>query len=142
MTFPRVAALCFAVSLLSWQVALAAPFMQTIYTCSLAVTRNQSLIPDEVVILVGKADGAVLVFDPIIRHFMNNPISAEVIIDTSNRLTLRWNVKRVNKVKPSDMPTLAYTAKLTRNDNRIAIGATPLGYDNDFYADGVCNVQN
>lgn len=142
MVLARFAAITFASFVLSAYMAPAAPPKQTIYTCALSVTRNQSWIPDQVVISVNDADGAVLVFDPIIRYFMSNPIPARVVKNTSDRLTLKWNVKRVNKVKPNDMPTMVYTAKLTKNDNRIAINATPLGYDNGFYADGLCKVKH
>lgn len=142
MTPTRIAAFWCVVSLMSAQAAVASPSKQTIYTCTLAVTKNQSWIPDQVVISVNKADGAVLVFDPIIRHFMSNPIPAKVVTETSERMTLKWNVKRVNKVEPNNMPTMVYTAKFTKNDNKIAINATPLGYDNRFFADGVCKVKN
>lgn len=138
----RTASVCFAYAICVAPMALAAPPQQTIYTCVLSVTRNQIWIPDQVVISVNKADGAVLVFDPIIRYFMSNPISAKVVVDTAARLTLKWNVTRINKVRPSNLPTIVYTAKLTRADNRIAINATPLGFDNRFYADGVCKIRD
>lgn len=121
--------------------AMAAPPKQTIYTCSLKVAKNQSWVPEEVVVIVNKTDGKVLVFDPIIRYFMTNPIPAKVVVNTADRLTLKWTVKRINKVKPSNAPNFNYVAKITKKDKRIAIDGTPMGYDNRFYSDGVCKVK-
>lgn len=122
--------------------AMAKSTKLTLHICTLKVSQNQIWGPDHVVIEIHKSDGKVLVFDPLIRHFMNNPIQAEVVIYTPDRFTLKWNLNRVNKVRPYTMPTIVYTAKLTKKDNRIAINVTPLGYDSHFYADGICKVQD
>lgn len=134
-------ALAFCAALILAPLPGAAAPKQTIYSCSLKVARNQNWVPDQLVVSIGRSDGKVLVFDPLISYFMNAPIRAKVVVDTADRLTLKWHLQRINKVKPNNMPTMVYTAKLTKSDQRITITVTPLGYDRRFYADGVCNVQ-
>lgn len=138
MSFVRV--FC-AVLMLASPAGAAAP-KQTIYTCSLKVTRNQNWVPDQLVVSIGASDGKVLVFDPLISYFMTTPIPAKVVVDTADRMTLKWHLKRINKVKPNNMPTMVYTAKLNKSAKHIAISVTPLGYDNRFFADGTCKLQD
>lgn len=141
MILNRIAAAACATCILVAPPAFASGSKQTIYTCNLKVNRSQSWIPNQVVISVNNSDGKVTVFDPIIRHFMTNPISAKVVVNTAERLTVKWTMKRINKVKPDSVPNFEYVAKINKNDQRIAIYGTPLGYDNRFYSDGVCIVK-
>lgn len=113
--------------------ALAKP---VIYTCSLSVADRQSWVPTEIVLA---RDGAtVTVFDPIIQHFMGAPVSATIAVDTPERLTVQWQVRRIKKVEPRSTPNFDYSAQIQLVDNTISIRATPAGYDNRFWAQGKC----
>ena len=114
MILNRVTVTFCAVILLAAPAASAAPANQTLYTCTLQVAKVQNWIPKQVVISVNKADGKVAVFDPIIRYFMTNPIPAEVVVNTAERLTVKWTVKRINKVEPRSTPNFNYVAKITK----------------------------
>lgn len=135
------AAICAGFFLISTPVLAAGP-KQTVYSCTLQVTRNQGWVPKQFFISISDTDSEVLVFDPIIRYFMGKPIRAKRVVDTPERLTLKWNLKRILKVEPSDLPLITYTAKLTKKDKRIVIEANPVGVELSFIASGVCKLEH
>jgi hypothetical protein len=113
--------------------ALAKPL---IFTCSMSIPKGEMGVPPEIVF--AQEGDKITVYDPFIRHFMGEPITGKPAVNTSDRLTVKWQLKRIKKVEPY-IPTIDYTAQLQLIDNTVSIRVVPRGDYVEFWAQGKCS---
>jgi hypothetical protein len=122
--------------------ALAAPAQARItqYECRFAYekARGGGWIPEIVVVTDNEATGEIIAFDPLIRHFVGNPIKARRSSQSAARVTYVWTLDARNKGQSSRM---TYTLSYHANGQPARMRAQPGGYDNTWTGDGRCTVS-
>lgn len=124
--------------LLAASPALAKPVT---YTCNLAVAAAQGWVPEQVVIRFDPADKSVLVNDPLIMHFVGEPVAGRVKTDNATRITFAWDLEMIKNQAGQVAPKFLYRATIAKADNSVRISAIPAGYSNTFEAGGTCSLQ-
>jgi hypothetical protein len=125
-------------ALLAATPALAKPVT---YSCTLDVPASQSWVPAQVVIRYDKAAKSVVVNDPLIQHFVGEPVEGRVKTDNATRITFAWDLDMVKNQDGQIAPKFLYRATITKADNSVRISAIPAGYSNTFEAQGKCDLQ-
>jgi hypothetical protein len=112
----------------------------TIYDCKFATgtARDGNWIPTVLVLRHDTATGKVVVFDPIIKHFIGNPIDARLSEETSQRRTFTWVVDARNTPSERQSARMAYWLNYYVNGRPARMIAKPSGYDNEWTGDGTC----
>ena len=111
------------------------------YQCRLEVSQANGWVPDQVVILHEPGTKTALVNDPIIRHFVKEPVEAKVVTENDKRITFQWKLKMVKNNAQQVAPQFTYRATVMKADKSIRINATPAGYSNFFEAGGTCSAK-
>lgn len=130
--------LCLAIALSAPTPALAAP---VIYSCQLDVPVSQGWVPEQVVIRFDPATKSVVVNDPLIQHFVGEPVAGRVKTDNASRITFAWDLEMVKNQDGQIAPKFLYRATVSKADNSIRISAIPAGYSNTFEAGGTCSLK-
>jgi len=100
--------------------------------------RSGGWIPDMLILTEDDVKGEIMVFDPLIKHFIGTPIKAKLSARTKVRSTYSWEVKMENKGKHTRM---AYTLSYRSNGQPATMSARPGGYRDSFSAEGTCKVS-
>lgn len=111
------------------------------WLCRLDVPRSQAWVPDQLVIQLEPGADTGLVNDPIIRHFVGQPLPARVETDNARRITLRWKLDMVRNASGQVAPQFIYRATVQKGTLDIRVTAIPAGYSNVFEAGGKCAPQ-
>lgn len=130
--------LCLAIAFASATPALAEP---VIYTCQLDVPASQTWVPEQVVIRFDRGSKSVVVNDPLIQHFVGEPVAGRVKTDNASRITFAWDLDMVKNQNGQIAPKFLYRATVSKADNSIRISAIPAGYTNTFEAGGTCSLK-
>jgi hypothetical protein len=121
---------------------MAAPALAKItqYECRFAYekARGGGWIPEIVVVTDNEATGEIIAFDPLIRHFVGNPIAARRSSQSAARVTYVWTLDARNKGQSSRM---TYTLSYFANGQPARMRAQPGGYDNTWSGDGSCKLS-
>jgi hypothetical protein len=131
-------AFCLGFAFVAATPVLAAP---VIYTCQLDVPASQGWVPEQVVIRYDAADKSVVVNDPLIQHFVGEPVAGRVKTNNASRITFAWDLEMVKNQDGQIAPKFLYRATVSKADNSIRISAIPAGYSNTFEAGGTCSLQ-
>jgi hypothetical protein len=127
-----LAALCAAAP------ALAKPVT---YSCTLDVPESQSWVPEQVVIRFDPDTKSVVVNDPLIVHFVGEPVAGRVKTNNASRITFAWDLDMVKNQDGQIAPKFLYRATVAKADNSVRITAIPAGYSNTFETAGKCDLQ-
>ena len=100
--------------------------------------RGGGWIPTMLILTEDDVKGEIIVFDPLIKHFIGTPIKARLSARTKVRSTYSWEVKTANKGQYARM---AYTLSYRSNGQPATMSARPGGYRNSFSAEGTCKVS-
>lgn len=111
------------------------------YQCRLEVAQADGWVPDQVVILHEPGAKTALVNDPLIRHFLKEPVEAKVTTDNDKRITFEWKLKMIKNRAGQVAPQFIYRATVQKADRSIRIKAIPAGYPNFFEAGGTCSAK-
>lgn len=133
-----IRSIALAATLCSATPAFAAPVT---YTCTLAVPASQTWVPEQLVIRFDAATKSVVVNDPIIQHFVGEPVAGRVKADNAARITFAWDLDMVRNQDGQTAPKFLYRATITKADNTVRVSAIPAGYANTFEAAGTCNLR-
>ena len=112
----------------------------TQYECRFAQERARGggWIPEMLILTEDDQSGEIIVFDPVIKHFIGTPIPAELSARTKVRSTYRWEVDIQNRGQAARM---IYTFSYTSDGRPARVTAQPGGYDNSWSGDGTCKVS-
>ncbi len=133
--------------MLAWRVAAAGFLVVCLAVPAAAATRYQctfdgdnkrggNWVPS---FLVVEDEGEkVIVYDPIIKQFVGQPIGARRSADTKGRVTYVWQVE--TRVKQQST-LMTYRLTYYRAGGRASMTVEPGGYDNSFSGDGTCKVS-
>lgn len=97
---------------------------------------NLSWVPEVVAVAPGERSGEAVVMDPVINHFLGEPVIAKVDADNSKRSTYRWEVKA--KSGTNQYVRMQYRMTVMKADLSASISATPQGYADNFQSAGRC----
>lgn len=111
------------------------------YQCRLEVSKADGWVPDQVVIQHEPGTKTALVNDPLIRHFVKQPVEAKVTTDNDKRITFEWKLKMIKNRAGQVAPQFIYRATLMKADKSIRIKAIPAGYPNFFESGGTCSAK-
>jgi hypothetical protein len=98
--------------------------------------RGGNWIPERVFIFRVKDSEDTLVYDPIIKELINQPIRARKGDETKVRVTYSWEV--VAKDKRNQSSRLFYRLTYYRDGKPASMTMQPGGYDNSFSGSGTC----
>jgi hypothetical protein len=122
--------------------ATAAPAFAAVtqYECRFDQDRAQGggWIPEMLILTEDEGTGEIVVFDPVIKHFIGTPIEARLSDRTKARSTYKWEIETRNKGQSTRM---VYTLSYRSSGNRATMSALPGGYDNKWRAEGTCKVS-
>ena len=107
-----------------------------LYDCDLPSAKGSTGFVQQKMAIVHQDNGTVQVIDGVLIHFKQSPKTVNVVRNTDEILTFRWDVKTVNN--RNQRATLSYDARLNKKNGKIRVGAKPLGYSNSFFAKGTC----
>jgi hypothetical protein len=132
----RNAGLGFAVLLIGLRPAVA---NVTEYECRFAQERGRGggWIPEILVLTENSATGEVVVFDPVIKHFIGEPITATMTSSSDNRRTFTWEFVIQHR---GQSPRMIYDLTYFSNGRPAKMTLLPGGYDNSWSGDGTCKV--
>jgi hypothetical protein len=109
----------------------------TAYGCEIQQrVENGAWIPDQIVVGENSENGTVVAYDPVIHHFIGHPIEVKVETDNAKRVTYVWTVKA--KSRSNQYVRMAYRLTVFKADLRAQMAASPVGYAQDFTAQGSC----
>jgi hypothetical protein len=111
----------------------------TQYECTFQYeqSRGGGWVPEVVFVTENDQSGEIIVFDPVIKHFVGEPIAARKTDVTDTRQTYRWEVKFQNKGQSGRM---IYSLTYRSNGRAASMKALPGGFDNSWTGDGSCKV--
>jgi hypothetical protein len=137
MRFGRLGGAAIAAILL----AEAASAAITQYECRFSQERSRSggWIPEIIVVTENSATGEILAFDPVIQHFIGNPIPVRLSAETKARKTFTWEINTRNRGQAARMK---YTLSYFTGTKAAKMRAQPGGYDNSWEQDGACKVTS
>lgn len=112
----------------------------TQYECKFAYepARGGGWIPEMLILTDDDVKGEIMVFDPVIKHFIGNPIEARLSGRTKVRSTYTWELVYRNKGQGGRM---IYTLSYFSNGHPAKMKGEPGGYDNSWSAEGTCKVS-
>jgi hypothetical protein len=100
--------------------------------------RGGGWIPEMLILTEDDKTGEIIVFDPVIKHFIGTPIPAELSARTKVRSTYRWEINYDNRGQSGRM---IYTFSYTSDGRPARITGQPGGFDNSWSGDGTCKVS-
>lgn len=100
--------------------------------------RGGGWIPEILILTDDDAKGEVIVFDPVIKHFVGNPIEAKISGRSTVRSTYKWELNYRNRGQGGRM---TYTFSHFADGKPAIIKAAPGGYDNSWSGEGTCKVS-
>ncbi|MBN8632488.1 MAG: hypothetical protein J0L76_16745 [Rhodobacterales bacterium] len=100
--------------------------------------RGGGWIPEMLILTDDDVKGEIVVFDPIIKHFVGSPIPARLSARTKVRSTYTWEVVFRNKGQGGRM---IYTLSHFSNGQPAKMKAEPGGFDNSWSGEGTCKVS-
>lgn len=94
-------------------------------------------ITEVYILQYNEASGEAIVSDGLILYYnKEQPMQAEVLEDSANKLVLTWNVQMTNN---GQMTKMQFRASYFRTNKSITVRAVPGGgYSNDFEGRGTC----
>ncbi|WP_333817587.1 hypothetical protein [Tabrizicola sp.] len=112
----------------------------TLYECKFKQeeSRGGGWIPEMLILTEDDKTGEITVYDPVIKHFVGEPIPAKLEARTNARSTYIWRFRADNRGQSSKM---SYTFSYRSNGQPATIRAQPGGYDNVWTGDGTCKVS-
>jgi hypothetical protein len=110
-----------------------------VYDCRMSKNDPSGWVPERVVVNYRAGSDQVTVNDPIIQHFVGQPITGEVDVDNSKRVTFKWTVQSTNRT--AQFAKMAYRMTMRKGSNAVSISGKPLGYVNNYRSSGVCKVR-
>jgi hypothetical protein len=115
----------------------------TTYDCKFATgnARDGNWIPTVLVLRHDVAAGTAVVYDPVIKHFVGNPISARLAEQTAQRTMFTWVVDARNTPNERQSARMQYRLNYYRNGRPARMIASPSGYDNEWTGDGTCTLR-
>jgi hypothetical protein len=100
--------------------------------------RGGGWIPEMLILTEDDTSGEIVVFDPVIKHFIGTPIPAKLSARTKLRATYKWEVDVQNRGQAARM---IYTFSYTSDGRPARVTVQPGGYDNSWSGDGTCKVS-
>jgi hypothetical protein len=100
--------------------------------------RGGGWIPEILILTDDDAKGEIIVFDPVIKHFVGNPIKAKLSSRTNARSTYTWELSYRNKGQGGRM---IYTFSYFNKGQRAKMKGEPGGFDNSWTGEGTCKVS-
>ncbi len=120
----------------------ASPVAAKTYICKLQENGRTNFIPK--IVRIDQNGGNVTVIDPLIDHYMGNPISAKIAVDNNRRTTFSWRLKGVKGRSSSGGATVSISYRLTiqKSSHAATISAVIASFDNKPSGQGSCEVRN
>ncbi|WP_374392155.1 hypothetical protein [Tabrizicola sp.] len=100
--------------------------------------RGGGWIPEILILTDDDVKGEITVFDPVIKHFVGNPIPAKLSGRTKARSTYTWELSYRNRGQGGRM---IYTFSYFNNGQPAKMKGEPGGYDNSWTGEGTCKVS-
>lgn len=112
----------------------------TQYECEFVYeqARGGGWIPELLILTDDDEKGEIIVYDPVIKHFVGNPIEARLSGRTKARSTYTWEFSYRNRGQGGRM---IYTFSYFNDGHHATMRGSPGGYDNSWTGEGTCKVS-
>jgi len=84
--------------------------------------------------------GEVLVNSGIILGIEGHPVPAKVTYENAKRITVKWEMRYINREKGISLPRILYRATLYKRTLKIIVSSTASGLNVNFGGRGKCAV--
>lgn len=120
------------------------------YSCALKDNRNSGWLPERLVFELVEGQATARTYDPITYSTKGETANAQVQIDNSVRVALRWKTdpyqndkaKAGRDLTASGALPIEYSATLLRGGNMIMLRAYPSGVHDPLSARGACKISD
>lgn len=110
---------------------------ETAFECSFQqVSVNGPWIPEFVAIALEDDGTEAAVLDPLIKHFIGDPLPAKIETDNTKRTTFVWELKAQSGT--NQYVRMKYRMTIQKAGLKASISATPQGFEGNFQAQGSC----
>ena len=122
-------------------IAWVAPLQARVYVCELRENGPGGIIPEVVGVDYDENSGAVLVYDPFIKHYKGAPVRGRVAVKNGRRITFAWTLEGIKAdadVGSVFITGLSYRLTIQNSSHSAIITALPLGFDDKHSGNGKC----
>lgn len=106
------------------------------YKCDFVEKAQTGWVP-KVVYLRDEA-GEILVFDPIIKHFIGEPVTGRIQRENERVVSYEWTLDQTTNSGGQYVTAFDYRILMQKSSAKATLTAVPLGYDSTYHADGTC----
>lgn len=112
------------------------------YDCKFATgtKRDGNWIPSVLILHHDRGTGRVIVFDPVIKHFVGSPIEARLESENAARRSFAWSFDTRAGGGRNQTARMGYRMTWYADGRPVRMRAVPSGYDNDFDSEGACKL--
>ncbi|MGO4855465.1 hypothetical protein [Phaeovulum sp. W22_SRMD_FR3] len=106
------------------------------FKCDFVEKGSTGWVP-KVVYLSDEA-GEILVFDPIIKHFIGEPVTGRIQRENKRVVSYEWTLDQTTNSGGQYVTAFDYRILMQKSSAKATLTAVPLGYDSTYHADGTC----
>lgn len=107
--------------------------------CKLSVTeRSGGWIPRAALVEVNRQTKQLKLIKPTPDQLNGRVTTAKLVREAADKMVLRWEVKGTRSGSNQITPVFKFRAIVKKPSGEVSVIAKPLGYSNDFRADGTC----
>ncbi len=111
------------------------------YSCAITPDSSRDWIPETLVFNIDDSSGKVRVFDTIIEEYVGKPIVGKLSVETSKRITITWETRKVSDNLQRSTARFLFRASYYKDNGLMNISSIPGGFLNYFGGHGRCNVN-
>ncbi len=110
--------------------------------CKMNLTqRAGGWIPSVAVVEVNRQTKRLRLVRPTPDQMNGRVVSSQLVRDAADRMVLRWEVKGTRSQSNQVTPVFRFRAIVNKPDGAVSVIAKPVGYNNDFRANGQCSFK-
>ncbi len=98
-------------------------------------------IPREALVEVNRQTKNLKMIRPTAEQLNGKVTQAKLVREANDKMVLRWEVKGTRSNSNQTTPVFKFRAIMKKPSGEVSVIAKPLGYSNDFRADGTCTFK-
>jgi hypothetical protein len=106
------------------------------FECHFAEKGRTGWVPE--VVFVHDEAGEIFVYDPIIKHFIGEPVTGRIQRENQRVVSYEWTLDQTTNSGGQYVTAFDYRILVQKSSNKATLTAVPLGYDSTYQADGTC----
>ena len=112
--------------------------MAEVYECNVRSNGQFGGIQPVTIFSINEDEGAVFVYDALIKHIYDQPKMGTIVVANSKRYTFKWSVDAVIASDGETIPRIDFRATYVKGNHKFKISGFPAGWDNHYDGTGTC----